>query len=263
MKLFQGYDFLDFGCSKGDSMKFAQDTFGGRGLGLDFDADKVEIAKRAGFDAVQQDVTQLSPKTMGRVRYVIMSHFLEHLPTINYAKRCIASACSVAREFVLIQQPYFDADGYLFERGLKLYWSDWHGHLNHMTSLQFYNILSVVAPKLGIKRFLIGRRFPLTDSAAPEIHPLASPQDQGTWLPEEHAPKGKCKFDFPVFRDTFAIVLMDDLEPCRPLAQYMEKHGAEVIFDSLNVSDRAVHQTWRSRFAPIWGSRRGVRGGVP
>ena len=59
---FADYDFLDFGCSKGGSMEFAQATFGGRGLGLDIDPAKVAASKAAGFDAAVQDVSYATYK---------------------------------------------------------------------------------------------------------------------------------------------------------------------------------------------------------
>lgn len=234
MQQFAGYDFLDFGCSKGGSIEFARATFGGRGLGLDIDPAKVEATKAAGFDAVVQDCSRLDPETMGHVRYVIMSHFLEHVPVIDDIRRIIHSACRVSREFVLIQQPWFDADPYLFDLGLKAYWSSWRGHRSHMTRLQMLNVLSSVPASAGIKRFLIGARYPIASSDAPEIHPLSAPQDQVNWSLEKHGRKPSIKFSQPVFRELFAVILMNDQTPTRQISQYMKKHGGVIYFDSDN-----------------------------
>ena len=56
-------------------------------------------------------------------------------------KSFVEKACSISKDFVFIQQPYFDADSYLFKKGLKLFWSDWRGHPNRMTSLDFNLLL--------------------------------------------------------------------------------------------------------------------------
>ena len=114
---FRNYDFVDFGCGQGGSIDAAERMFGGRrGIGLDIDSRKVDAVRMAGYEARVCDVTKISSKA-NSVRFVMMSHFLEHLPGRNDAVACIKSACNLAREFVFIQQPYFDADGYLFVTG--------------------------------------------------------------------------------------------------------------------------------------------------
>jgi hypothetical protein len=254
---FSNYDFLDFGCSKGGSMKFAQATFGGRGLGLDIDPVKVEASRAAGFDAAVQDVSKLDPETMGRVRYVIMSHFLEHVPSLHAVRDIIRSACRVSDDFVLIQQPYFDADGYLFDLGLKLYWSSWRGHPNHMTRLEMLNVLREVALKTGIRRFFIGARYPIRSSKAPEIHPLLSPIDQVNWSRAQHGDKPSVNFNQPVFRELFAVVLLEGDEPGEKLVQYMRQSGGVIFFDSAHA--RSVG--FSTIVAPT--SSMGVFSGVP
>ena len=75
------YDFLDFGCSTGGSMRFGQQRLGGkRGLGIDIDEQKVAATRMAGYDAECVDLTD--PKRFsGKVRFTILSHFLEHFRT--------------------------------------------------------------------------------------------------------------------------------------------------------------------------------------
>ncbi len=138
----QTFDYADFGSSKGGSLGYGQNVLGGkRGIGLDIDPEKVEQTRDAGFEAAEIDVTTLVAQP-DCVRFVTMIDFLEHLPGIPLAQQCIAAAVEASTEFVFIRQPWFDADGYLFSRGLKLCWSDWCGHPNAMTSLQLYRALS-------------------------------------------------------------------------------------------------------------------------
>jgi hypothetical protein len=202
------YDFVDFGCSAGGSIAFARDHLGGRrGLGLDISPKKVEAAKAAGFDAEVADVTKLDPQETGTVRFAIMSHFLEHLPGRDTAQACIKSACDIAEDFVLIRQPYFDANGYLFSLGMKLYWSDWTGHSYHMQSIELHNVLSRLNDQHKILRFLIFFRSEIKDSSHAAVHPLSSPVDQHQWNPQLHNPKPDYKFTFPVYGETGAIIL--------------------------------------------------------
>ena len=147
------YDFVDFGCSKGGSIDFAVKKLGGsRGVGLDVDPRKVEATRQAGYEAHIADVSELDPEKLGTTRFVVMAHFLEHLPTLDAASRCIRSAVRVADEFVFIRQPYFDADEYLASLGLRLYWSHWRGHKNHMKAADFHDILGDLLARRKIRR---------------------------------------------------------------------------------------------------------------
>jgi hypothetical protein len=223
------YDFVDFGCSSGGSLEFGASFFGGRGVGLDIDEAKVKKAQSKGFDVRHADVSALDPATIGRTGFVIMSHFLEHLPKLGAAAKCITSACKVARDFVLIQQPSFDADPYLFNYRLKTYWSDWRGHSLPMTTLQLYRMTQ---PHVGTlaRRVIICGRYRIEGSRSPEIHPLASPGEQHKWDGEVHPPKPDIHFTFPVYRETCAIILtgLESLSP--ELEKYLKK--CEVLWDS-------------------------------
>lgn len=116
---FRGYDFVDFGCSEGGSFDKAVKWFnGGRGIGLDVDPKKVEKAQHKGLHAMVCDITQVVLEAP-EVRFVIASHFLEHLPGLADVKRCVRTACRLARDFVYLEFPYFDADGFLFSTALS------------------------------------------------------------------------------------------------------------------------------------------------
>ncbi|MFO0687838.1 MAG: class I SAM-dependent methyltransferase [Myxococcota bacterium] len=152
------YDFLDYGCSDGRSLELAVHGLGGvRGLGLDSSTEKVEQAKTRGHDAIEVDATRM-PKCRGSVAFAILSHFLEHLPGVRDASRCLRHAIGVSQRFVYVQQPWFDSDFHLFRRGLKLYWSNWTGHTNRMTTLAFHSILQPLVRQSRLARYcLYGR----------------------------------------------------------------------------------------------------------
>ncbi len=228
-------DFLDFGCSDGRSILLGQTLFaGGKGVGVDVSADKVKAAQAAGFDAIEADITKLDGLE-NAVRFVIANHFLEHLPGFQLAKRCLHSAVRVAREFVFIKQPWFDSDGYLLQHGLKQYWSDWRGHPNHMTTLDFVNIL---APMHGgrIERFAVYGIGPVKGSGDFSIHPVHSPVDSQRYDPQFHSPKPKIIFDQPVFREVAALIRLhgssDSFEVLEEKFQWAER-----IFDSKTIDE--------------------------
>ena len=61
-RLYDGaYDFLDFGCSTGGSISFAQKYLGGsHGLGLDINSEKVKLTQANGFDAISEDILSIN-----------------------------------------------------------------------------------------------------------------------------------------------------------------------------------------------------------
>jgi hypothetical protein len=134
------YDFFDFGCSDGGCINYVQAIDPSlRGLGIDIDQAKIDKARSKGLDAINADILALPQQKL--VKFVTMSHFLEHLPNVMVAEAMIRRAAEVATDFVFVRQPWFDSDPLLLSHDLKFHWSDWTGHPNKMTSLDFYLIL--------------------------------------------------------------------------------------------------------------------------
>ena len=189
-------DFLDFGASKGGSIEFAKKVLGGRhGVGVDRDAAKVARMRELGYACLQEDITSLefSPKC---VRFVVMSHVLEHLPDFEAIRRTVESSARVARDFLYIQGPYFDADVALSTQGLKFYWSDWRGHTYPLTTWELISLLH----ELGWTSYVLMGRLPVVDSSHSAVHPLSSPRDQHDYDPEIHPPKPHIVFRRPVHK---------------------------------------------------------------
>ncbi len=196
------YDFLDFGASKGGCIDFARDRLGGkRGLGIDNDPAKVERMRRLGYDCMEADITNLDlpPKS---ARFVTMSHFLEHLPDLDAVRKAVLCAMDVASDFLFIQGPYFNADDLLEEQGLKFFWSDWHGHRCHVTTVQLQSILD----GFGLRKYLVMGRVPVANSLDPSIHPMNSPRDQHEHIPGTHPVKPLVEFDPPLYREMVCVV---------------------------------------------------------
>ncbi len=201
------FDFLDFGSSQGDSMKFAKEYLGGkRGLGIDFDRKKIEKAQRQGYDCLLGDITALELPDKC-VDFVVISHVLEHLHTFESVTKTIASAVRVARHFVYIQGPWYDADEYLAGLGLKFYWSDWKIHRFHLASHHLVQILD----SLGVQRRTIAGRGDVADTSHFAIHPITSPPEQHHYRPE-HGYKSIFPFSRPVFKEIVCIAAKPDYE---------------------------------------------------
>ncbi len=202
----RNYEFFDFGCSAGGSLERYGKMFQaeGKGLGLDINPQKVKLTKEKGFNAEVCDITKL--QLSSKVRFCIMHHFLEHVPSVHDVNKIVRKACSVADDFVLIRQPYFDADPYLFSHGFKFFWSHWRGHPNNMTLLELHNMLMPMASEGLIKRFSLYGLYLVTSSEDAAIHNLDSKIDQHEWNVEEHSQKKIIDFTIPVYREVMAII---------------------------------------------------------
>ncbi|QXD32530.1 hypothetical protein [Candidatus Pelagisphaera phototrophica] len=203
------FEFLDFGCSSGGSLKLYGKTFNaeGKGLGLDIDPNKVEQTIKSGFNAKVCDITNIDISS--KVRFTIMHHFSEHIPSIFDFTKIVQQAVKVSREFVIIRQPFFDADPYLFQNGFKFYWSNWKGHPNHMTMLEFTNLLNPLCLKGKISSFSIYGIGPVRSSDSNLIHNIDSPVDQHHWSHKKHSKKLSLMFDQPVYAETFVLIDID------------------------------------------------------
>lgn len=214
-------DFLDFGCSKGGSVGWAKRTLAGRrGIGVDIDPRKVEAAANSGLEVVHGDVMKLDCSD-GAVSFVTMLHFLEHLPDAYTARRCIASACRLARDFVFMRHPWFGSDAELFSLGYKFYWSDWHGHPNHFDVLDFYKAIREVRPRPH-QWYMFGRNrvFDIRDSA---IVPISDPIDRHALSPKEFADRPEVPLAGPAFREVACLIVIGP-QSRDPLPQLLKDH---------------------------------------
>ncbi len=201
----QDFDFVDFGSSHGGSMKLAIDRLGGtRGLGIDIRPQKVESAIEAGHDVMQGDVTDLDLPDQC-VRFAVLSHVLEHLESPEAVRRAIAEAVRISTDFVYLCGPFYDADPYLEQHGLRPYWSHWKGHRCHVTT-------GLVAEALRGHEIVMGGLPPILSSRSPVMHSLGSPMDQHAFDPTLHPPKPTMLFTQPVFRELVCFVKLRDFD---------------------------------------------------
>ncbi len=232
----QECDFLDFGASTGGSLKLGYSLLGGvKGLGVDIDPAKVATMHAAGLDCIEGDLTELDWPSQS-VRFVLISHLLEHLDSREQAKAVIASAVRVASEWIYIAGPWYDEDEYLEDLGLRPYWSNWSGHRYHMTTRDLGELLR----ELGAPNFRIWGRDRMYDSEDKALHSLMVARNQHEFDPEVHPPKPVCQFDRPIYREFVCCVRLDDISDTRwelLLSRVQRMRKAE----------RAPRTNWESR----------------
>ena len=215
------YDFIDFGSSRGGCIDFAIKKLGGkRGLGIELHKKRADDLNKKGYPCINADVTTLNlPKKS--VRFVTMSHFLEHLHNIPEVLYVIKLAARTTTDFVFIEGPTFDFDDYLKSKGFKFFWCDWTGHTLPMTT----GLLKEIFKKLKLSNYtlLVEKRY-ITNSLSPDIHPLNSPKNQHAYNIAKHPLKETIKFDAKIFRSfIFFIWLKKEIVNRKQLLQSRTK----------------------------------------
>lgn len=198
------FAFLDMGCGDGGSIAFCQDAFGrGRGMGVEVDAGKVEIARREGLPVIEADISHVDLPVKS-VSFCSMMDFLEHVrPAATPA--ILQGAMRVARDFLYIRHPSFDEGEYLESLGLRLSWTHWSGHRNPMTLPQLTDALEAA----GARTYVVVPRKQLLDSTHPSVVPLGAPEDTVAYEAELHGPKPYAAFGRPIWQQYDIAVRLD------------------------------------------------------
>lgn len=232
-----GFDFADFGCSNGGSLQLGIRRFGGqRGLGIDISDQKVSACVSQGLDAINYDIHRIPAKKL--FRFTLMSHFLEHIPVRKDVAAFLRRACDISTEFVFIQQPFFDCDGYLARHGLKLYWSDWKGHPNHMTSLDLWLLLREIQQSGEAITFSIFGRGKICSSDDHCIIPLGSPTDQHHYDLKKHPAKPpSIQFSELVCKELICIITLQGSDHAQHLTRYGMPGDFPLALPEVNASD--------------------------
>lgn len=189
------YDFIDFGSSSGGSLEHCKRRFGAhRGMGIDTDPTKADIARGNGLAVVLADATQLEVDKS--VRFASMLDFLEHLPDLAAVEAAILAATRAATDFVYIKHPSFEGQPYLGSLDLAQYWWQWTGHRCHITVADFHAMFA----RLGLTDYIVRYEQQITDSDHPSIVPADGPRNSHEYDPASHPPKPYVRFSEPVWR---------------------------------------------------------------
>ncbi len=189
------FAFLDGGCGAGGSLAYCERLFRkGRGLGIDASARKIALAVAAGQIVCQADLATVQLPARS-VMFVSLLDFLEHLPDVERTREILANLAGVARDFVFIRHPNFDDIEYLAGLGLKLDWTDWHGHTNMLKIAELDRLIR----ELGFPAPTVIPQKPILDASHPSVVPLSAPHDTVRYDPSKHDPKPAIRFDRPIY----------------------------------------------------------------
>lgn len=206
------YDFLDLGSKHGGSIGYCQNRFGGNGTGIDLNPDNVYTAQQKGYDIKCADAlkVEFEPKSF---RYVSMMDFLEHLPGEDAVVIMLDKCAKWATDFLFISHPPFEDMDYLKNLGLKIDWTDWHGHTAMLSAKDFERIFE----ELNLKDYVMQFKLPIYDSSSHHIIPIEAPTDT---IGDEGWEKPLVRFDKEIYKR---------LEIFIPLRKFEGKEWEKII----------------------------------
>lgn len=188
------FAFIDGGCGAGGSLAYCEQLFRkGRGLGFDSSERKIDLAVAAGQIVCRADLETVELPERS-VAFVSLLDFLEHLPDRDRTRGILANLVRVARDFIFIRHPNFEDIDYLAGLGLKLAWTDWHGHTNMLKLVELEDLVR----DLGLPTPTVVPQKTLPDSSHPSVVPLCAPRDTIRYDSAIHGPKPAVRFDRPV-----------------------------------------------------------------
>jgi len=111
-------EFVDFGCGNGRSLEFASSVVAGPGFGLDISDDAVAACRAKGFAAERGNLLDFEQRNVAAAAFAI--NVVQELPGRTAFERGLTNMIQAARNFVLVQHTYFDADPKLALAGRKI-----------------------------------------------------------------------------------------------------------------------------------------------
>lgn len=204
------YGFIDLGSGDGGSIEYCKRVFArGEGLGIEINEQKVERSRGRSATVLHGDIRDL--QLPGKcVSFCSMLDLLEYVPE-PHVTRVLLSATHVARDFLFVRRPNFDASEYLSRFGLRFAWSDWSGIKHQMPNRE----LQAIATALRIGEVLVVPRRFVLDSEEPSLVPASAPRDTVSYDRSKHGPKPYAVFDRPVPSQFDILVRLNSSIPAR------------------------------------------------
>jgi len=139
-----------------------------------------------------------------------MSHFLEHLDSLQGIKDSIKSALNTATDFVFIEGPSFDFDAYLLSKKLKFFWYDGCGHKTRLATNQLIKIFR----EFNVKEFDMLVEVPfISNSKSKDLLPVEAPDKQLWYDPTKHPSKKLIDFDRIIYRSFIFFLWLRGRKP--------------------------------------------------
>jgi SAM-dependent methyltransferase len=221
------FRFLDAGCGSGGSLDHCERRFGRRpGLGVDSDAESLDLARRRGFAVRRGDLPSLVLPARS-VDFTAFLDVLEHLPDTAAASDALRAAGAASRDFLFIRHPSFEDARSLAGLGLKLTWNDWSDHTNPMSIAELVGLIE----GCGWSDYRVLPHMPIVDSQHPAILPLSAPRDTHEYDPMLHGPKPAAAFDPPIYGKFDVFVRLRPDLPDDEWRRIVEIEGWDAVWE--------------------------------
>jgi len=205
---FAKYDFVDVGSAKGGAIDFMRIVFRLQKC-LCMNIDKSRMSEKVlKNDCIEADITKIN-LPVGKVKAASISHVVEHLNGLEDIGTALAKLNDLVTDCVFINFPFFDADEYLKNLGLKFMWSDWTGHKCNIKTKELIEVVDSLKTN-----YILFYKNKINNSTSKHIIPLSAPTDQ-----LEHkanfGEKPFVKFDIPVYQEVICMLYKDDVQKYR------------------------------------------------
>ena len=220
------FDFVNLGAKNGGMEEYCRKTFGSqRGLHFEINDECIETMESKNISCIQADITNLTLPTKS-VDFVISTHTIEHLPSLELVKKVIELSINTAKDFVYLTWPWFDSDDYLKELGFISFPSTWDIHTCHVTISDLKNILKELSFE-GI--FMAWPR--ILDSESDCILPIDYPRNMGELhhYKSEYGTKSIVNFTQPVYHESVCFIVLRDSQKTKNSIEYIRQYNWDII----------------------------------
>ena len=220
------FDFVNLGAKNGGMEEYCRKTFGSqRGLHFEINDECIETMESKNISCIQADITNLTLPTKS-VDFVISTHTIEHLPSLELVKKVIELSINTAKDFVYLTWPWFDTDDYLKDLGLIPFPSTWDIHTCHVTISDLKNILK----ELSLEGLFMA--WPRIFSSEDDwILPIDYPKDMGglhNYKPE-YGIKPIVNFTHPVYHESVCFIVLRDSQKTKDSIKYIRQYNWDII----------------------------------
>jgi SAM-dependent methyltransferase len=196
------YDFLDFGCGSGESIRFGERHFRARhGLGIEIDGQRAALGRAQGLQIIEGDITQVDIPA-DSVSFVSIMDVLSLLSDRESTSEVLARAGRAARDVIFIRHPDYSHDGLLETLDLRFTWSGWKAHTNRLLCADLERLFG----EHGWHDFIVVPRNPIFDTLHSSLVPHAVRRNAPRYNPEIHPPKTLRAFHPPLYTQMDLLV---------------------------------------------------------
>lgn len=204
MRRHTDFAIVDVCCKTGGALHEFRRSLAGQAppmsacLGIDSNDAYRANASRQGFNFRSIDVQKPEAMSSAVAEYYLAYDALEHLESVEVAKRVLWTMLDNTLTSVHLRMPSFEQHQVLDDNGLRFYWTNWTGHTAHLLLSDVCAVAKEYAkpPRREVVLKIVDRGR-ITSSADPRIIPVTAPVDSHEYT-RDMGPKPEVRFDPPL-----------------------------------------------------------------